>query len=103
VSTVDPTSHLRNLRDSIDNIDAAIVHMLAERFRATQAVGELKARHGLPSRDSQREADQVSRVRQLATSSKLDADFAERFLAFIICEVIRRHEAVPRQFPNPMN
>lgn len=32
---------LRDLRDSIDNIDAAIIHMLAERFRCTQRVGVL--------------------------------------------------------------
>jgi chorismate mutase len=69
VSTVDPTSRLRNLRNSIDNIDAAIVHMLAERFRVTQAVGELKAQHGLPPRDSQREADQVSRVHPASRGS----------------------------------
>lgn len=31
------------LRRSIDNIDAALVHLLAERFKATQAVGLLKA------------------------------------------------------------
>ncbi|MEM6586171.1 MAG: chorismate mutase, partial [Pseudomonadota bacterium] len=30
-------------RKSIDNIDAALIHMLAERFRITQAVGEYKA------------------------------------------------------------
>ena len=44
VDTADPVSKLRDLRDSIDNIDAAIVHMLAERFRCTHAVGKLKAR-----------------------------------------------------------
>jgi hypothetical protein len=42
-------SSLRDLRESIDNIDAAIVHMLAERFRCTRAIGELKAQRGLPS------------------------------------------------------
>ena len=30
-------------RRSIDNIDAALVAMLAERFKVTQAVGQLKA------------------------------------------------------------
>ena len=94
--TADPVSNLRNLRDSIDNIDAAIVHMLAERFRCTHAVGKLKAQHGLPPRDLGREAEQASRLRHLAAVSKLDPDFAEKFLALIIREVIRQHEAVPR-------
>ena len=38
-------------RKSIDNIDAALIHMLAERFRCTKAVGVLKATHGLPPAD----------------------------------------------------
>jgi chorismate mutase len=89
-------SKLRDLRDSIDNIDAAVVHMLAERFRCTRAVGKLKAQHGLPSRDPGREAEQLSRLRHLAAVSKLDPDFAEKFLSFVIREVVRQHETVPR-------
>jgi chorismate mutase len=50
VDPANPVSTLRDLRDSIDNIDAAIIHMLAERFRCTHAIGKLKAQHGLPSR-----------------------------------------------------
>ena len=92
-----PVSKLRELRDSIDNIDAAIVHMLAERFRCTGAVGKLKAQHGLPSRDPGREAEQVSRLRRLAAVSKLDPDFAEKFLSFVVDEVVRQHETVPRE------
>ncbi|OMI37629.1 chorismate mutase [Streptomyces sparsogenes DSM 40356] len=41
-------AELTRLRDSIDNIDAAVVHMLAERFKCTQQVGYLKAAHKLP-------------------------------------------------------
>jgi chorismate mutase len=84
---------LLELRDSIDNIDAAIIHMLAERFRCTQKVGRLKAEHHLPPSDSAREARQVARLRRLAEESELDPDFAAKFLAFIIKEVIRHHEA----------
>ncbi|HJE77094.1 MAG TPA: chorismate mutase, partial [Brevibacterium epidermidis] len=39
---------LQELRGSIDNIDASLVHLLAERFKLTERVGELKADHGLP-------------------------------------------------------
>ena len=49
--TIDPAAELRRLRASIDNIDAAVVHMLAERFKATKAVGELKAAHAMPPAD----------------------------------------------------
>jgi chorismate mutase len=89
--TTDP--ELLRLRDSIDNIDAALVHLLAERFKCTQAVGRLKAERGLPPADPAREADQIARLRALAQTAKLDPDFAEKFLTFIVTEVIRHHEA----------
>lgn len=89
-------SELLELRGSIDNIDAAIIHMLAERFRCTQKVGALKARHHLPPADPEREAAQIARLRELAASAKLDPEFAEKFLAFVIREVIRHHEAARR-------
>ena len=91
-SKADP--ELRRLRDSIDNIDAALVHLLAERFKCTQRVGEFKATHGLPPADPAREAEQIKRLRELAVAAKLDPDFAEKFLAFIVQEVIRHHEAI---------
>ena len=44
-------TELLDLRRSIDNIDAALVYLLAERFRCTQQVGHLKAQTGLPPAD----------------------------------------------------
>jgi chorismate mutase len=85
---------LKRLRASIDNIDAALVHLLAERFKCTQAVGVLKATHGLPPADPGREAEQIARLRRLAVDARLDPDFAETFLAFVVKEVIRHHEAI---------
>jgi len=85
---------LARLRGSIDNIDAALIHLLAERFKCTQAVGELKARLKLPPADLAREAEQVARLRTLAEGVKLDPEFAEKFLAFVIREVIHHHEAI---------
>jgi len=85
---------LRSLRGSIDNIDAALVHMLAERFKCTQAVGELKAAHDLPPADPAREEKQITRLRQLAADADLDPAFAEKFLNFLIEEVIRNHKAI---------
>lgn len=85
---------LLRLRGSIDNIDAALVYLLAERFKATQQVGHLKAAHGLPAADLGREARQVARMRELAREAELDPVFAEKFLAFIVEEVIRHHEEI---------
>jgi chorismate mutase len=84
---------LQRFRQSIDNIDAALVFMLAERFKITQAVGRYKAVSGLPAADPGREAAQVARLRSLAEAANLDPEFSEKFLRFIIDEVIRHHEA----------
>jgi len=89
----DTTQDLQHLRDSIDNIDAALIHMLAERFKFTQQVGALKARTGLAPADPHREAQQIARLRALAIGAKLDPEFAEKFLNFIVKEVIRHHIA----------
>lgn len=85
---------LKEYRQSIDNFDAVLVHTLAERFRCTKAVGELKAAHDLPPADPERERTQIERLRRLAKEADLDPDFAEKFLNFVIKEVIRHHERI---------
>ncbi|UUL82090.1 chorismate mutase [Sphingomonas qomolangmaensis] len=83
---------LGRYRQSIDNIDMALVCLLAERFKVTQAVGEYKAQAGLPPADPGREEAQIARLRGLAKDADLDPEFSEKFLRFIIDEVIRHHE-----------
>ena len=95
--TPDPlavSQRLQEFRGSIDNIDAALVHLLAERFKCTQRVGHLKADAGLPPYDPAREAQQIARLRALAVESGLDPVFAQKFLAFIVAEVIHHHQEI---------
>ncbi len=89
-----PDDQLQRLRRSIDNVDAVLIHTLAERFKLTQAVGELKARHGMPPSDPGRERTQIARLRRLAEDADLDPEFAEKFITFVIAEVIHHHERI---------
>lgn len=84
---------LLRLRGSIDNIDAALIYLLSERFKCTKQVGLLKAQHALPPADPAREKQQIERLRRLALEADLDPDFAEKFLNFVINEVIRHHQS----------
>ena len=88
----DTQKQLKEYRDSIDNIDAALVFLLSERFKITYKVGVLKAENTLLPADKSREAQQVSRLRKLSKEADLDPEFAEKMLNFIIAEVISNHE-----------
>lgn len=96
----DPTAQtalpdeILQLRSSIDNIDAALTYLLAERFKCTRRVGELKAEGGLPPADLDRESQQIERLKVIAKGAGLDPVFAQEFRSFIISEVIRHHESI---------
>ena len=89
-----PDPELARLRGSIDNLDSALVCLLAERFKITQRVGELKAGLGLPPADPQREAQQIERLRRLADEANLDPEFAEKWFNFVVAEVIQHHTRI---------
>ena len=88
---------LAAFRQSIDNIDAALIFMLAERFKITKAVGEYKAKTDLPPADPGREEEQIARMKRLAVDADLDPEFSDKFLRFVIDEVIRHHEKIRDQ------
>ncbi|MEO0655595.1 MAG: chorismate mutase [Pseudomonadota bacterium] len=92
--TIRAAGLLKEHRESIDRLDAILVYTLGERFKHTQAVGRLKAQHDLPPSDPAREATQIARLEDLAQRADLDPEFAKKFLAFIIQEVIQHHETL---------
>ena len=83
---------LAGYRSSIDNIDAALMLLLAERFKITKQVGVHKASVGLPAADPEREQEQISRLAEVAASADLDPSFSEKFLRLVFAEVRREHE-----------
>lgn len=85
---------LQRLRGSIDNLDTAIICLLAERFKITQQVGVLKKERGLAPADPEREEQQIARLRRLAEQANLDPEFAEKWLNFVVAEVVRHHAAI---------
>ena len=87
-----PQEQLSEFRKSIDNFDAILIHTLAERFRITKEVAKLKASADFPPSDPKREEEQIDRLRRLAERADLDPDFAEKFLEFVIREVIQHHK-----------
>ena len=93
MTDADPTTILQGLRGSIDNIDAALIFLLAERFRCTKQVGVLKAQHGMPACDAARGGQQIALLTRLAAEADLDPAFAEKWFNFVVAEVIRHHRS----------
>jgi chorismate mutase len=87
---------LDDLRKSLDNIDAALVSLLAERFRVTHKVGLYKKAHDLPAVDQSREAAQFARIESLAMQAGLDPAFAAKLLRIVIDEVVLSHKALAK-------
>ncbi len=83
---------LKEHRKSIDRLDSIMVYALAERFATTKKVGQMKAEYNLPPADPAREKEQIQRLRELAVEADLDPEFAEKFLTFIINEVVKNHK-----------
>ena len=85
---------IKALRQSIDNVDTAIVSLLAERFKYTSQVGVLKARAGFAPADYKREDYQIERLHRIAIDAGLDPDIAEMYREFVVAEAKKRHQRI---------
>ena len=85
---------IKALRQSIDNVDTAIVSLLAERFKYTSQVGVLKARAGFAPADYKREDYQIERLHRIAVGAGLDPDIAEMYREFVVTEAKKRHQRI---------
>ena len=82
------------LRQTIDNVDSAIISLLAERFKATSRVGVLKAQAGFAPEDMKREDYQIERLHRIAVDAGLDPDIAEMYREFVVTEAKKRHARI---------
>lgn len=97
---------LLDIRKSIDNLDNAIVAILAERFRLTERVGHIKLSLSLPPEDAERERMQEAHYSELAAAYGLDRAALLDIMKTIIGQVKRRHAEIrdsqgPTQTPAP--
>ncbi|MSD90640.1 chorismate mutase [Bifidobacterium asteroides] len=88
---------VEELRADVDTIDAAVVAMLAERFRVTRRIGLLKAQAGFASADMHRESAQIAVLRGRAEDYGLDPDLAEAYLHLVADAAKRDHKQLASQ------
>ena len=94
--SADVVAKIASLRQSIDNVDTAIVSLLAERFKYTSQVGVLKARAGFAPADYQREHAQIERLHRIADEAGLDPEIAEMYREFVVTEPSAATSASPK-------
>jgi chorismate mutase/prephenate dehydrogenase len=78
------TPPLKNLREQLDNIDAQILDLLAERQQVVQDVVEIKKENKVPVYVAGRENEKTVRFREQARQRGLDPDWAEDFLRMMM-------------------
>lgn len=81
-------------RKSIDDLDDALVAILAERFRLTEKIGIIKSRAEMDAADPAREREQTERYRELAACVGIDADIFVDVMLRVRKHVKDRHEAL---------
>ena len=81
-------------RDNIDEIDAALIDLLATRFKLTHQVGLLKASNQLDAVDANREAQKLEKLRALCGESNINPELVTELFTKIMEEVVRNHRQI---------
>ena len=82
------------VRAAIDEIDAALVALLAERTSYIDRATQLKPAIGMPARVNERVEEVVARVRATAKNRGLEPELAETLWRILIDWSIAREETV---------
>ena len=96
-------SDLGSLRNQIDEIDLAIVKLLAQRMNICREVAEVKAGSSTPVIQPHRVREVLTVRRQWAISNNVDPDFTEQLFRILLAETHRieivdhRIEAAPNK------
>jgi chorismate mutase len=65
-------AELKRLRGTIDDLDGRILHLLSERAKVCEAIGDEKKAMGLPVKDTVRESEVYRRIREEASKLGLN-------------------------------
>lgn len=100
--TAPPTSpDLAGLRTRIDQLDAALIAIVAERLAICREVAAVKEGSATPVIQPARVRDVVTSRRQQAIEAGVDADFAEQLFRVLLTETHRIEVAGHRPDPAP--
>jgi chorismate mutase/prephenate dehydrogenase len=75
---------LEELRRHLDELDARLVALIAERQRASREIARVKKATGHPTRDFEREREVVLGVRRAAEAAQVPPQLAERIIRLLI-------------------
>lgn len=90
----DEIENMAELRGVIDEIDGALMEMLAERMTYIDRAPVLKARVGIAARAPSRVADVLAKVRAKAGAAGFDPEVAGDMWQVLIDAMIAREERV---------
>ena len=99
---------LSQLRQKIDEIDLAIVKLLAERMEVCRQVAEVKAGTATAVIQPQRVREVLTVRRQWAIDNQVDPDFTEQLFRILLAETHRieiaeeRNETAPSKTADPL-
>ena len=99
---------LSQLRQNIDEIDLAIVKLLAERMEVCRQVAEVKAGTATAVIQPQRVREVLTVRRQWAIDNQVDPDFTEQLFRILLAETHRieiaeeRNETAPSKTADPL-
>ena len=94
-------SDLSSLRKKIDEIDLAIIKLLADRMQVCREVAEVKAESATAVIQPQRVREVLTVRRQWAIDNNVDPDFTEQLFRILLAETHRIEIAEERSEPAP--
>jgi len=94
-------SNLNDLRKQIDDIDAAIIELLAQRMEVCRDVATLKSQANTAVIQPQRVREVLTSRRQWAIDNDVDPDFAEQLFRILLSETHRIEVAHDKRYEKP--